>query len=661
LSLLSKISLNRPDIALKTYIIVPKEKVESITEELVRKGFFEPLPPQEATKVLEVVKKRYELAEKALGLFRELNSLVKKSVEIEVKELPWDTDSALEKLVTEFEELKKVVNSLLGEAERIKWRLEKLRALKNVALELSEKGLLDESILDYEGAYIVSKILYGDTKEVEATIAKSLKTLLYRSIGGDKAVALALFERRFYEEIKPLIEKLHIPVRDLLGGKGDLSLFLIDETIKRTEVELYSVESKLEELLESKLYELALLKVLAETINSEVGVLGKALSSKYMSVIVGWSLKSRINELEEVVRANSGYVVYKEDPEPPVDFNNLKPFKPFEIITEVMGLPSPSEWDPTPILTYLYLIFFSLMFSDIGYSIGLIIGARLVLPYFVDNKETLKKLVNIATYAGIAGCITGFLANNFFGSLLGSYIGLVVPRILPSIPRGLSDPIAMKSAVLGYITFTLILGYYVVLFAHVLGAWKNAVIKNKFGFIYEVLTILIAVFGPAAIQASIGLNTDIWGLSKFLGLRVVMYSTILLIILYAILRSVFDRPFGAILWLFDIIGILADILSFVRIAGIALGSGMLAEIFNGLILNVFSSLSSLSLLLGILVGALISTILHIVNLGFSSLSPFIHSLRLVIYEFSSKFYEGSGRRISPATTPLLRVKVGTIG
>ncbi|MCC6041875.1 MAG: hypothetical protein LM554_01835 [Desulfurococcaceae archaeon] len=661
MSLLSKISLNRPDIALKTYIIVPKEKAESITEELVRKGFFEPLPPQEATKALEVVKKRYELAEKALGLFRELNSLVKKSAEIEVKELPWDTDSALEKLVTEFEELKKVVNSLLGEAERIKWRLEKLRALKTVALELSEKGLLDESILDYEGAYIVSKILYGDTREVEATIAKSLKTLLYRSIGGDKAVALALFERRFYEEIKPLIEKLHIPVRDLLGGKGDLSLFLIDETIKRTEVELYSVESKLEELLESKLYELALLKVLAETINSEVGVLGKVLSSKYMSVIVGWSPKSRINELEEVVRANSGYVVYKEDPEPPVDFNNLKPFKPFEIITEVMGLPSPSEWDPTPILTYLYLIFFSLMFSDIGYSIGLIIGARLVLPYFVDNKETLRKLVNIATYAGIAGCITGFLANNFFGSLLGSYIGLVVPRILPSIPRGLSDPIAMKSAVLGYITLTLILGYYVVLFAHVLGAWKNAVIKNKFGFIYEVLTILIAVFGPAAIQASIGLNTDIWGLSKFLGLRVVMYSTILLIILYAILRSVFDRPFGAILWLFDIIGILADILSFVRIAGIALGSGMLAEIFNGLILNVFSSLSSLSLLLGILVGALISTILHIVNLGFSSLSPFIHSLRLVIYEFSSKFYEGSGRRISPATTPLLRVKVGTIG
>jgi V/A-type H+-transporting ATPase subunit I len=115
------------------------------------------------------------------------------------------------------------------------------------------------------------------------------------------------------------------------------------------------------------------------------------------------------------------------------------------------------------------------------------------------------------------------------------------------------------------------------------------------------------------------------------------------------------------LWLFDLIGILADVLSFVRIAGIALGSAMLAEIFNGLILNVYSSLSGLGFLLGVLVGALISIPLHIINLGFSSLSPFIHSLRLVMYELSSKFYEGSGRRISPAGTPLFRVKIGTIG
>jgi V/A-type H+-transporting ATPase subunit I len=660
LSLLSKISLNKPDIALRAYVVTPRESTETLVEELVRKGLFEPLPPQEAGKALEIAKKRYELSEKALGLFRELSSLVKKKVEVEVKELPWDTDKALEKLVADFEELKDAAARLISESEKLKGKLEKLKALRVVVTELSRKEFLDKSLLDYEGVYLASKTLYGSVKDLEYIASRSLKTIFHSVLSEERAVAVVLLEKKVYESNKPHIEKLEIPVRDLVRDEEPLTPQSVDNLIREVEAELSATESKLEELLESRLYELALLKVLAEIINSELGVLGKALSSKYMAVVAGWTLKSRVSELEKIVSASSGYVVYEADPNPPVDFNNLKPFKPFELLTEVMGLPSPSEWDPTPLLTYFYLIFFSLMFPDVGYSIGLIIGARLVLPYFVDNKETLKKLINIATYAGIVGCITGLLANSFFGSLLGSYIGLIVPKLLPSIPAGLSDPIAMKSAVIGYIALALILGYYVVLFAHILGALKNAIARNKFGFLFELLTMLIMVFGPASIQASIGLSTDVWGLLRFMSGKDVIYSTILLIVIYSILRSVFDKPFGAILWLFDVIGLLADVLSFVRIAGIALGSAMLAEIFNGLILNVYSSLSSLSFIVGVLAGALITVILHIVNLGFSSLSPFIHSLRLVMYELSSKFYEGSGRRISPAATPLLRVKIGTM-
>jgi V/A-type H+-transporting ATPase subunit I len=660
LSLLSKISLNKPDIALRAYVITPRESTETLVEELVRKGLFEPLPPQEAGKALETIKKRYELSEKAIGLFRELSSLVKKKVEVEVKELPWDTDKALEKLVADFEELKDAAARLISESEKLKGKLEKLKALRVVVTELSRKEFLDKSLLDYEGVYLASKTLYGSVKDLEYIASRSLKTIFHSVLSEERAVAVVLLEKKVYESNKSLIEKFEIPVRDLVRDEEPLTPQSVDNLIREVEAELSATESKLEELLESRLYELALLKVLAEIINSELGVLGKALSSKYMAVVAGWTLKSRVSELEKIVSASSGYVVYEADPNPPVDFNNLKPFKPFELLTEVMGLPSPSEWDPTPLLTYFYLIFFSLMFPDVGYSIGLIIGARLVLPYFVDNKETLRKLINIATYAGIVGCITGLLANSFFGSLLGSYIGLIVPKLLPSIPAGLSDPIAMKSAVIGYIALALILGYYVVLFAHILGALKNAIARNKFGFLFELLTMLIMVFGPASIQASIGLSTDVWGLLRFMSGKDVIYSTILLIVIYSILRSVFDKPFGAILWLFDVIGILADVLSFVRIAGIALGSAMLAEIFNGLILNVYSSLSSLSFIVGVLAGALITVILHIVNLGFSSLSPFIHSLRLVMYELSSKFYEGSGRRISPAATPLLRVKIGTM-
>jgi V/A-type H+-transporting ATPase subunit I len=657
LRLLSKFFLNRPDIALKTYIVVPKDRVEDLTEDLVRRGLLEPIPPQEAGKALETIKKRIELAERALTLFKRLSSLVGKSVEIEIKELPWDTDKALEKLINEFEEISEIVERLVEDAERVKSELEKLKALRFVISELSKNiGLLDKSLINYEGEYLISKTLYGNVREVEEVMSKSLKVLFYRVLGEEKAVAVVVLDKRAYENVEPLVKKLEVPVTDT---SNFIELSNVDKSIREIETRLTSIESRLEDLLESRLYELALLKVLAETVHCELGVLDKALSSKYMAVIVGRSLRSRRNELKKLVRAASGYVVFEEEINPPVELNNLKPFKPFEIFTEIMGYPSPQEWDPTPLITYFYLIFFALMFPDIGYSIGLIIGARLVLPYFIESKETLKKLINIATYTGIAGCVTGLLTNSFFGSLLGSYVGLVVPKLLPSLPARLADPEATGSAIISYIALTLLLGYYVIIIAHILGAIKKAIIGDKSGFILEVLIILIAILGPSAIHAAFNLNTDIWGLLKLVDRGIILYITIVIMMLYATLKSLLDKPFGVMLWLFDVLGILADVLSFVRIAGLALGSAILAELINNLVLNLIPTLSSMSLILGLLGGIAISLLLHIVNIGLSSLSPFVHSLRLVMYELSSKFYEGSGRKISPLFISLLKVKIGS--
>ncbi|MCC6034093.1 MAG: hypothetical protein LM567_01135 [Desulfurococcaceae archaeon] len=655
--LLSKFFLNRPDIALKTYIIVPKDRVEDLTEDFVRRGLLEPLPPQEAGKALETIRKRIELAERALTLFKRLSSLVRKSIEIEIKELPWDTDKALEKLINEFEEISEIVERLVEDAERVKSELEKLKALRFVISELSKNiGLLDKSLINYEGEYLISKTLYGNVREVEEVMSKSLKVLFYRVLGEEKAVAVVVLDKRAYENVEPLVKKLEVPVTDT---SNFIELSNVDKSIREIETRLTSIESRLEDLLESRLYELALLKVLAETVHCELGVLDKALSSKYMAVIVGRSLRSRRNELKKLVRAASGYVVFEEEINPPVELNNLKPFKPFEIFTEIMGYPSPQEWDPTPLITYFYLIFFALMFPDIGYSIGLIIGARLVLPYFIESKETLKKLINIATYTGIAGCVTGLLTNSFFGSLLGSYVGLVVPKLLPSLPARLADPEATGSAIISYIALTLLLGYYVIIIAHILGAIKKAIIGDKPGFILEVLIILIAILGPSAIHAAFNLNTDIWGLLKLVDRGIILYITIVIMMLYATLKSLLDKPFGVMLWLFDVLGILADVLSFVRIAGLALGSAILAELINNLVLNLIPTLSSMSFILGLLGGIAISLLLHIVNIGLSSLSPFVHSLRLVMYELSSKFYEGSGRKISPLFISLLKVKIGS--
>jgi V/A-type H+-transporting ATPase subunit I len=211
---------------------------------------------------------------------------------------------------------------------------------------------------------------------------------------------------------------------------------------------------------------------------------------------------------------------------------------------------------------------------------------------------------------------------------------------------------------MSYIKLALLVGYYTVILAHLIGLVKSTITRKKTGVVLEALIILIAITGPATIQATLGLNLDIWGVNGLLGPQNTLYLTVTLVVLYAAIKSILDRPIGAILWLFDIIGIMGDTLSFVRIAGLALGSAVLAELINSLIVNLIPAVSSINIVLGVVVGAAISILLHTVNLGLSSLGPFIHSLRLVMYEVSTKFYEGAGRRISPAFIPLLKVRIG---
>ena len=94
---------------------------------------------------------------------------------------------------------------------------------------------------------------------------------------------------------------------------------------------------------------------------------------------------------------------------------------------------------------------------------------------------------------------------------------------------------------------------------------------------------------------------------------------------------------GILMGPIEFIGLIGNILSYLRIAAIGLASVYLAKVAND-VAGIAGN---------IIVGGILAVLIHALNLTLGAFSPTIHSLRLHYVEFFRKFYEGGGRRYEP--------------
>jgi V/A-type H+-transporting ATPase subunit I len=87
----------------------------------------------------------------------------------------------------------------------------------------------------------------------------------------------------------------------------------------------------------------------------------------------------------------------------------------------------------------------------------------------------------------------------------------------------------------------------------------------------------------------------------------------------------------------EFIGLIGNVLSYLRIAAIGLASIYLAQVANDMAGKVGN----------LLVGVIVAILIHALNLVMGAFSPTIHSLRLHYVEFFRKFYQGGGRPYEP--------------
>lgn len=337
----------------------------------------------------------------------------------------------------------------------------------------------------------------------------------------------------------------------------------------------------------------------------------------------GWvpeDLFPRIDsQLEDV--AGGKVAVNREEPEDdesaPVKHDNPGPVANFESLTDLMAVPKYNEIDPTFLLMLTFPLFFGYMIGDAGYgltSFFVFYGAMKMFPEASDLFKGLM-LASIATFGfGLAfGDAFGYI---IFGetSVLAAVTGIELFRQIPILfHRSHNWSIVFYSAAaigVAHINAGYLLGFYNELRNHGIVA----------AFLEKGSWILLEIAAVA------------WYLQGTTVGAPLMVLAVVLLFRGEGVEGVVEIP-----------SLLSNILSYLRIFGVAVAAFSLAQVVN----SMANPLYQMGTWYGLVGGTLVLMVGHIFNTFIKIMEGFLQGIRLHYVEMFGKFYEGGGRPYRP--------------
>ena len=365
-------------------------------------------------------------------------------------------------------------------------------------------------------------------------------------------------------------------------------------------------------------------------------------------VMEGWAEKATSEQVDAVLDEYPNVVYIKENPteedETPVKLKNNRFARLFELIGGLYALPKYGTLDMTPFFAPFYMLFFAICLNDAGYgAIILLLGIlmRLLMG------EKMRKMSYLTMICGGA--------TTLFGLATGSLFGM-------SIPTALFDFQAE------FFSWALALGVFQILF----GMLLNIIFKASHFGIKSIFSTLgwFIVLVSGCLAGGLQLLNESWVIPGFTTSSIAFYVAMgvgLFMMLFLndlsrkpieyILLYGFLKNFASGLWdtYNNITGLLSDVLSYIRLFAIGLSGGVLAQVFNSLAMGLTGldagiEQFTVGTVFQILGATAILLVGHAINLFMSTISSFVHPMRLTFVEFyKNAGFEMTTRAFEPLT------------
>ena len=372
---------------------------------------------------------------------------------------------------------------------------------------------------------------------------------------------------------------------------------------------------------------------------------GEKVSGDKLVMLEGWVPEESVDSLKAMLDNSGAFYelrAARRGDNFPVKLKNNAFTRMYEVLTKMYGMPSGTDFDPTPIVAPFFSLFFAFCMGDAGYGL-----LMLLLGFLLKKKlgKNMAGMMNLVITLGIFTTVMGALLGTFFGMSLLEFTG---------IPQSLRDFIIAGDVEIMGATYDkqmiLALGIGII---HISIAMTVKAINSTvfFGF-KESLSAWgwwLVVVGGVIVGTLTFLSVIPAGISKWVFIAVGGLGAVGIYLLNNLRRNILVN-IGAGLWdTYNMAsGLLGDILSYIRLFALGLAGGMLGATFNSLAMMVVEGQEGIAAVFGWIGFGLIILIGHTLNIAMSCLSAFVHPLRLTFVEyFKNAGYEGKGEEYKP--------------
>ncbi|MFR9526651.1 MAG: V-type ATPase 116kDa subunit family protein [Rikenellaceae bacterium] len=390
-----------------------------------------------------------------------------------------------------------------------------------------------------------------------------------------------------------------------------------------------------------ELLEAGRIALIGELQSSKVRSMATEAADGSLLVMSGWAEAQTSAKLDALLEEYSSVIYIKRDPTPeddtPVKLKNMWFPRIFEMIGNMYALPKYGTLDLTPLFAPFYMLFFAICLCDAGYG-AVILAAGLGI-YFKGG-DSMRQAAWLSMLCGVTAVLFGFFANSFFGMTISA--------------APLFSGFKFINFQQDFFSISMMIGVFQIL----LGMAVNIVVCSRtFGFKYALGSLgwFLLIFSASLSAALSAAGVTAFGFSSIPFLAMVVVSLVLMLFFNSPDKNVFAN-FGAGLWdtYNNITGLLSDVLSYIRLFAIGLSGGVLALVFNSLALGMTGLDQGIagqpvgSVIFQIIGAAVILLIGHGINLFMSTISSFVHPMRLTFVEFfKNAGFEMATRKFDP--------------